>query len=266
MSLDDFLVEDAFEDDITTSVINESACTASIIVNEDCVLAGIDESRELFSSQGIKVLFSRKDGELCSEGEEVMSIEGSNKIMFPVVRAALNLLGRMSGVASMCAKAEKIASRYGVKTAVTRKTMPGLRFYDKKAASIGGSWGHRRDLSDMFLFKKTHLSYLDGIGEAVKKARAFDKTKKIDVEVTSLEEALEAARAGADIVMLDNFSVLEAKKAISALREFDIKIEVSGGIDLDTLEAYARLKPDLISMGCLTKSVDSIDFSLRIKE
>ncbi|MCD4739940.1 carboxylating nicotinate-nucleotide diphosphorylase [archaeon] len=260
--LEFYLDEDRFDEDVTAVLVPEQECVGEIVAHEDCVLSGLSESKELFESQGLKVEFSRKDGEECSDGETVLRVSGVNKKLFPVVRTALNLIGRMSGVASQCRKAERIASKYGVKTAVTRKTLPGLREFDKKAAKTGGSWPHRRDLSEMVLLKKDHLSYFDSITEAVKKAKKSGL--KVECEAMSLDEALDVARAGADMVMLDNFSVREADEALTALRAFPVKVEISGGIDFENLDGYAKLKPDFISMGCLTKSVNSKDFSLRI--
>ena len=130
-----FLKEDAFEEDVTTALIPESGCVGEIIAEEECVFAGAKETKEIFESQGLEVIFSRKDGEECIKGEPVMKIRGSNKKLFPVIRTALNFMGRMSGVASNCRKARKIADKYGVKTAITRKTMPGLREFDKRGVN-----------------------------------------------------------------------------------------------------------------------------------
>jgi nicotinate-nucleotide pyrophosphorylase (carboxylating) len=258
-----YLKEDAFDRDVTTALIPERDCTTEIVAKEDCVLAGVKEAREILESQRVAIVFSRQDGEDCRAGEVVMQLKGMNRAIFPVERTLLNVLGRMSSVATGCRRAEQLAMKHGVKSALTRKTMPGFREFDKRAARIGGSWPHRRDLSEMVLLKKQHLSYFNSVTEAVKKAKAV-KGMKVEVEATTLAEALEAARAGADMVMLDNFSVVDAKKALKELRAFPAKIELSGGITFENLEEYAALKPDFISMGCLTKSASSRDFSLRL--
>jgi len=259
-----FLEEDAFEKDVTTALIPASECEAEVVANEECILAGVNEVSRLFELQGIKMVFLKNDGEVCGEGETVMRLKGSNKSMLSVERTALNLLGRMSGVATLCKKAVGVTGRYGVKVALTRKTMPGLRDFDKKAAKIAGAWPHRHDLGDMVLIKDNHLVFCKSIEEVVGKAKESYPNLKVEAEADSLEQALAAAEAGADIVMLDNFPISEASKAIEKLRAYPVKIELSGGINFDNLEVYARLKPDIISMGHLTKSARIVDFSLNV--
>ena len=263
-SILNFLKEDAFDKDVTSSLMRREKCIAEIKVNEECVLAGMEEARKIFEFVGAKVLFSRNDGEKCREGEVVLRVEGLNTKLMPVERTVLNLLGRMSGVATACAKAFAITKRYNVKPAITRKTMPGMREYDKKAARIGGAWPHRKDLSEMVLLKENHLFFFKNVGEAIKAARKTYRDIKVEAEAESIGEAIEAAKAGADIVMLDDFSLVEARKAIKVLRGYPVQIELSGGITFENLEEYASLRPDIISMGCLTKSAPMVDFSMRV--
>jgi nicotinate-nucleotide pyrophosphorylase (carboxylating) len=261
--LQGFLDEDCYLHDVTTALVEEKHCTAELVAKEDCVLAGIEEATQIFESRGLKVVFSMRDGQEASAGKVVMRLEGSNKKLLPVERAVLNLLGRMCGIATMSRKARDVTAKYGVEAMATRKTLPGLRDLDKKAVRIGGAEPHRRDLSSMVLLKDNHLKFFPGVGKAVEKARREAKPP-IEVEVEGFEQALEALKAGADVIMLDNFGLEETRKTLRALKRYPVKVELSGNITLENLESHARLKPDFISMGCLTHSVQSKDLSLRI--
>jgi len=157
-----------------------------------------------------------------------------------------------------------------VRVSATRKTAPGLRYFDKRAVAIGGGDTHRFRLDDAILIKDNHISIVGGVDEAIRRARsAISFSKKLEVEVKTVREALEAAKAGADIIMLDNMSVGEVEEAIRSLRDEGLRdrvlIEVSGGIDEGNILEYARLKPDVISLGFLTHSVRAVDMSLEVK-
>ncbi|MBI5035712.1 carboxylating nicotinate-nucleotide diphosphorylase [Candidatus Micrarchaeota archaeon] len=187
-------------------------------------------------------------------------MEGENRKILSVERTALNVLGRMSGVATLCRKAKEIAGN-NTTIALTRKTIPGFNVFDKKAAEAAGAWPHRKNLEDAILIKDNHLMFIS-IGEAVRRAK---QTKKFaEVEVKTWEEAIEAIEAEPDMVMLDNFPLKEAAKAVREIRSKNrkIKIELSGGISLENLADYAKLKPDYISLGFLTKAAETIDFSV----
>jgi nicotinate-nucleotide pyrophosphorylase (carboxylating) len=189
----------------------------------------------------------------------VLEIDGPARNVLAAERTALNILSRMSGIATATSK---IASKIPV--AATRKSPVGSQLMDKKAIALGGGLTHRLGLWDMTLIKDTHLALVDGdrlkaIDKAVRAAK-----KPVEVESETLEEALVAARAGADIVMLDNFSPEAAKRAVAELRRINpsIVIELSGGITDATIDAYAATGADFASLGALTHSVKAIDFSM----
>jgi nicotinate-nucleotide pyrophosphorylase (carboxylating) len=187
-----------------------------------------------------------------------------------VERTLLNVLSRMSGIATKTRSLTGALAKMGAKAriAATRKSAPGLLYFDKKAVVIGSGDPHRLHLDDMVLIKDNHLAIVGNVDVAVHKAKANASfTKKIEVEVTSVGDALIAAEAGADIVMLDNFSPQEAREAGAALRKagFDkVLLEVSGGITGENLLEYAKAEVDVISMGALTHSVTALDISLEI--
>jgi nicotinate-nucleotide pyrophosphorylase (carboxylating) len=182
-------------------------------------------------------------------------------------RVALNFLMRMSGIATMTRslveECQKVNST--VRIAATRKTTPGFRFYEKKAVRLGGGDPHRTRLDDGILIKDNHLTVVGSVTEAVTRAKTLSFSKKVEVEVETREQAEEAARAGADIIMLDNMSVTEAQHAFEAIKRIDkrVMVEVSGGITPQNAVSYARYA-DVISMGYITHSARAIQFSLHI--
>ncbi|MFH1255963.1 MAG: carboxylating nicotinate-nucleotide diphosphorylase [Candidatus Diapherotrites archaeon] len=261
----EFVESDIAYGDVTTAIVPEDECVAEVFAQRDCVLAGIEECLFLCWHYSLKAEAPFSDGSRVKPGTIVMRINGSNQPILQLERTLLNVLGRMSGVATACANAAEKAA--GIRVAVTRKTFPGLNELDKKAAAIGGADPHRLNLSDMVLLKGNHLAFFGSVKEAVnaaKKKTSF--SKKIEVETTSAKEAVEAAEAKADIIMLDNFSAEDAKKGIEGIRKKGNSIiELSGGISLENIEKYAALKPDVISLGAITKNAEWIDFSLKIK-
>lgn len=265
-----FVADDLGEGDVTSRLIPEKRCRAKIIAKEETVLAGLEETAFLFESGGVKIKKASKDGARVKPGAVVIEIEGINRVILSRERMALNVLSRMSGVASECARAVEVAGGT-TKIAVTRKTLPGFNEFDKKAARIGGALPHRLNLNEMILVKDNHTKFFANVSEAVKKARKAAEGGLYEVEVGNVKQAAEAARAGKGSrlrIMLDNFGVEEARKAIKAVRETDarIEIELSGGITLDNLWLYASLESDLVSMGCLTQAARSKNFSLEIME
>jgi nicotinate-nucleotide pyrophosphorylase (carboxylating) len=199
-----------------------------------------------------------------------MQISGDGQTILSGERTMLNLLSRMSGIATktrmLIEKLEKVNAK--TKIAATRKSAPGLLYFDKKAVIIGGGDSHRSHLDDMILIKDNHLAIIGTVEEAVKRAKANASfTKKIEIEVTNIEDALKAAKAGADIIMLDNFSPKQAKDAGEALGKAGfgkVLLEVSGGITGENLLDYASAQVDIISLGELTHSVKALDISLEI--
>lgn len=270
-----FLREDVGMGDITTEAIvpAETMIRAQIIVKEPAVIAGLYESSLLFEMIGVSFKSRVEDGAEVSAGTILAEIEGRGRAVLSAERTVLNILMRMSGIATATRRLVKMIQEAGldVKIAATRKTAPGLRFFDKKAVLIGGGDPHRFRLDDAFLIKDNHIRIARSIEEAIRRARlAASFSKKIEIEVQTGEEALKAAKSGVDIIMLDNMTLEEAEQTIRTLEAAGLRdkvvIEISGGITEKNLLDYARLKPDVISLGSLTHSVKAIDISLEVIE
>jgi nicotinate-nucleotide pyrophosphorylase (carboxylating) len=262
------LNEDLSKGDVTTALVAEEMARARLVLRENSFLAGLEEAIFLFSQKNVKVLRSVEEGGVHEEGTEILFLEGKNKDILEVERTALNVLSRMSGVARQCFKAREILEGSQTLPALTRKTSPGFNDFDKKAAELAGIWPHRKNLNEMVLLKENHLLYFKSPREAIEKAReAYAGRIKVDVEVENLKQALEAAKAKPDIIMLDNFSVHEAVEAVKALKaKFKGKIELSGGINLDNLKDFKPAEADYISMGCLTNNAKGVDLSLLMEK
>ena len=265
-----FLHEDAAEKDITSQTLLENTyVTARIEAREEMILSGIEECIVLFGLMGVAALPKKQDGEKAEPYEVIMTLHGRVHSILAAERSALNLLGRMSGIASAAHAAGTLAREINdhVQVAGTRKTAPGLRYFDKKAITAGGGLPHRYDLEEAFLIKDTHRCFLD-VGEAVHRCREAFPKKVIDCEVESVEDALRAAEAGADTIMFDNMTPEKIAEAISALKAAGLRekvmLEISGGIRAETISAYKGLDIDIISMGALTHSVRCADVSLEI--
>tara|TARA_Y100000310_G_C20703935_1_gene832872 strand:- start:9241 stop:10050 length:810 start_codon:yes stop_codon:yes gene_type:complete len=258
--LEHYLKQDVGKGDVTTRVTPQKKCTAIIKANENCIAAGIEETSYLFRSRGLKVKALKKDGAKIKKGTKVLIINGTNKKILTLERVCLNILGRMSGVATISSEAKSKSKA----VSLTRKTVPGFQLLDKKAGEVAGIWSHRKNLNEMVLLKENHLKFFPGIIEAVHKAKKTGK--KVEVEAENKAEALEAAWAKPNIIMLDNFSPAKAKVTIKLLRGtgFKGKIELSGGITLKNLSKYSKLGADIISMGELTKKAKIIDYSLEV--
>lgn len=265
-----FLEEDVGYGDMTTQAVVGPWETGrgSIVAEERCILAGIDTVSELFSMLGLSVVQDLRDGERAEEGDTVMEIYGPLAPMLTGERLALNILMRMSGIATETARAVKNAVRVNpeVRIAATRKTTPGFRYFEKSAVVIGGGDTHRLRLDDGILIKENHIEAAGGLEKAIELAgKSATFARKIEVEVTDIDMAGRAAAAGADIIMLDNFSPGEAEKAYELVKGIDrsIIIEVSGGITVDNVADYAAYA-DVISMGSLTHSVRACNLSMDV--
>jgi nicotinate-nucleotide pyrophosphorylase (carboxylating) len=271
--LKQLLAEDVGQGDVTSAAVVPTGLMVETVVvaKEAGVAAGIEEVGILAESLGLNVTAQVADGETIRNGQTVLKISGDAQTILSAERTMLNLLSRMSGIATTTRRlVEKLQKANSpARIAATRKTALGLGYFDKKAVLIGGGDTHRLRLDDMILIKDNHIAIAGSVEKAVKKAKqAASFSKKIEAEVTSATDALKAAEAGADIVMLDNFSPKQITEAVEALKKAGFfgkaLLEVSGGITEQNLLEYASSQVDIISMGALTHSVKALDISLEI--
>jgi nicotinate-nucleotide pyrophosphorylase (carboxylating) len=265
-----FVKEDAPWGDITSeAVVPDVACRAVVRSKDRGVVAGLAEAGALFEHFGVAVRRQVSDGHPVAFEQALLDLDGSARAILLVERTALNIIGRMSGIATRTRAAVETVAPLSptLRIAATRKTCPGLRMLDKKAVMLGGGDPHRYCLSDMILIKDNHLALVP-LTEAVRKARASSRYVRIEVEVESTKDALAAAGAGADIVLLDNMAPDAVRETVGALEERGMRdrvvLEVSGGISDESLMLYAATGIDIISMGALTHTVRNFDVSLEI--
>lgn len=265
-----FIREDAPFGDITSdAVIGDTVCHARIVARQEGVIAGLEEAAFLFRHFGVTVYPRAADGDAVQSGAVVLDLDGPARSVLLVERTALNIMGRMSGIATRTRRCVLLLGQAGsgCRIAATRKTAPGLRKIDKKAVATGGGDPHRLSLSDGILIKDNHLALVP-ISEAVRAAKRASVYRNVEVEVTTPEDAVVAADAGADILLLDNMSPAQVTATLALLEEQGpekrVLIEVSGGITEENLITYALPGIDIISAGILTHSVKNFDLSLDI--
>ena len=268
--VEEYLQEDVGDGDITTlALIGNEEGTARVSANEDGVVAGLEQAMEVFRHLGLKVTKLAVDGEVVSAGSNVLSVEGPLRPMLTGERLALNLLMRMSGIATATRRTVQAcrARNPHFRVAATRTPTPGCRGFEKRAVALGGGDPHRSRLDDAILIKDNHLAVVGSITEAIRRARKISFTKKVEVEVESLDGAEEAARAGADIILLDNMEPSKAARCAEAIRRIDprIIVEASGGITPENAPEYADAV-DVISLGWITHSARAMQFSLDVLE
>ncbi len=267
--IDRFLKEDlGKEGDITSDALfTKQTARAIIISKEDCIVAGLEESRQVFKKIGATATSLVKDGSVVKKGTIVVEIEGPARSILKGERLALNIIGRMSGIATETKKiverCHKINPR--VMIAATRKTTPGFRIFEKKAIILGGGEPHRYGLYDAILIKDNHLKIIGSVDAAIKRVKGKVRNKIIEIEVENESDALSAAKMNVDVIMLDNFDSRTGKIITRKIREINpsIIIEVSGGITEKNIDKYASFA-DRISLGYLTHSIKNKDFSLEI--
>lgn len=213
-----------------------------------------------------------KDGDVVKNGCKVMTIKGRTTSILKAERTALNLIMRMSGIATDTKKFVDIVRTVSkdIRITGTRKTAPGLRFFDKKSIELGGGYAHRNTLDEMILIKDNHLAVTNSIREAISMAsQKAGKNIMIECEVSDTKSSVEAIKSGADIIMLDNFSPQQAQETISYLKKSGLRkkisVEISGGVNLSNIKEYAYALPDMISIGSLTHSSKSVDFSMEME-
>lgn len=277
--LEDKLIELAFAEDIgdgdytTLCCIPEDAMGKShLLIKEDGILAGVELAKKVFAkfdpTMQVEVLIN--DGAHVKVGDIAMVVTGKVRSLLQTERLMLNIMQRMSGIATMTSKYVELLK--GTKTRVldTRKTTPGLRMLEKQAVKIGGGTNHRIGLFDMILLKDNHIDFAGGIANAIDRCHNYLKEKnldlKIEIEVRNFDELQQVLdKGGVNRIMLDNFSVADTKKAVDIIAG-RYEIESSGGITFDTIRGYAEQGVDFISVGALTHSVKGLDMSFKACE
>ncbi|MBU2871155.1 carboxylating nicotinate-nucleotide diphosphorylase [Colwellia sp. E2M01] len=265
--------------DITAMLIPENEqAVATVITREACIICGVAWVNEVFKQLDAsfnattpsaepyttKITWFVNDGESAPANTTLFELEGNARILLTGERVALNFLQTLSGTATLTSAYVKELAGSETKLLDTRKTLPGIRSAQKYAVLCGGGVNHRIGLFDAFLIKENHIAACGGIANAVATAKANHSDKTVEVEVESLDELQQALTAGADIIMLDNFTPKMIEKAVTATRG-KAKLEVSGNMTLETLQEYAKAGVDFISSGALTKHVQAVDLSMRFK-
>jgi nicotinate-nucleotide pyrophosphorylase (carboxylating) len=240
---------------------------AVLIAKAGGTLAGIDVFMQVFKIIDSAIDFKKvkKDGTILKEEDIILEMSGRTRSILKGERLALNFLQRMSGIATMSKRFSDLCGTTRTRIVDTRKTTPGLRILEKYAVTVGGCYNHRYNLSDAMMIKDNHIQAVGSIQEAVRRGREkLPHTMKIEVEVKNLDELEEAIASGADIVMLDNMDIETMKKAVQITKS-RVVLEASGGIKEETIAEVAQTGIDIISVGALTHSYDSLDISLLIK-
>jgi nicotinate-nucleotide pyrophosphorylase (carboxylating) len=259
-----FLEEDVGAEDVTSQTLPRVEVVADIISKDEGTLAGLSEAMDIFAHFCVSASPFYNDGDQFKENALIMSVKGEAKNILLAERVALNFLCRMSGIASLTKKCVELAN--GVTIAGTRKTTPGFRKYEKKAITLGGGDPHRFTLSDAYFFKDNHLKILP-LKDIFKKRLYF--TKKVEIEVESVDDCIKAAEYEADIIMFDNMNVKLIIEAVARLTQLGLRdkviLEASGGITPDDVADYAAAGVDVLSMGYLTHSSKWSNFSLEVR-
>ncbi len=267
------IIERALQEDIGPGdVTSEAICApdqmgrAVMRTKEPCVVAGVPMAQMVFEALDAQMEFAPRvcDGDRLSAGQTIAEIKGRLRAIMMGERTALNLLQRLSGIATLTARYVEAVQGLSVKILDTRKTAPGLRILDKYAVRVGGGHNHRMGLYDGVLIKSNHVRAAGGIFPAVERARRYaPATLKIEIEVKNLAELRDALEAGADIIMLDNMSLDEMRQAVK-ITQGRVPLEASGGVTLENVREIAATGVDFISIGALTHSAKAIDMHLEV--
>ena len=266
-----WFAEDIGDGDHTTlsSIPADAMGKQQLIIKEEGIVAGIEVAKRVFAAfdPELKMTQYLKDGDRVKPGDIAFVVEGRTQSLLQTERLMLNIMQRMSGVATRTAEYVKLVEGTKCRVLDTRKTTPGLRMLEKEAVRIGGGCNHRIGLFDMILLKDNHVDFAGGIANAIRRAQEYLKEKgknlKLEREVRSFAELQEALETGGiDRIMLDNFSPADTRKAVEIIGG-RVEVESSGGITYDTLREYAECGVDVISVGALTHSVKSLDMSFK---
>jgi nicotinate-nucleotide pyrophosphorylase (carboxylating) len=272
MQLDELIVRALREDigpgDRTTTYLVDPGLSgrATVIAKEELIFAGAGPFKRVFEilSLAIEFLFIEREGALVEKGAVVAEFEGPLAALLTGERTALNFLQHLSGIATLASQFMERIRTYGVVLLDTRKTIPGLRVLEKEAVRIGGGTNHRIGLFDGILIKDNHIAVCGGITQAVKRAQEGRSLHlKIEVEVQTIQELIEALEAGADMILLDNMEVEEIRKAVEIVGG-SVPLEVSGNITLENIEEFAQTGVNYISVGAITHSARAVDLSMLI--
>jgi len=269
-----FVEEDVGHGDVTTlhTIPHGTLVEAEIVAKEEGVIAGVEEALVLAEAFGLQAKPLVKDGSRVKPKTRALHIEGDAITLLAIERTMLNLLSRMSGIATHTSRLVEKVRRAGYETAVaaTRKTALGMAYFDKKAVTVGGGEPHRYGLDDMILIKDNHFAIVGNISEVVGKTRKRASfSKKIEVEVSRVSDVLAVAETGVDIIMLDNFTLKQVEAAIDLLKKKKrirkkILVEASGGITEQNILKYAAAGVDIVSVGEITQSARALDMSLEV--
>jgi len=269
----EFLIEDNNYSDVSSKAIPmDSITSAKILTKSDGYISGLEEIQILFNFLKVEVKLKKSDGEQVKKGEILAELTGNTRNILLGERVALNLMCHMSAITTTTRKFVDILNKGGnkIKVACTRKTLPGLRIFEKKAVELGKGDTHRFSLDDMILLKDTHLKFFDGdVKSLILKTKSLSSfSKKIEIEVEKVDDVVIAAESGADIIMLDNMSPDLAQKAIINLKTKNLRnkvlIEISGNINLKNVQDYLSVEPDVISSSILTQNpTEIVDLTLR---
>ena len=260
------LAEDIGSGDITAGLVGaEAQALATVTTRESGVLCGIQFVDAVFAAvdASLEVIWQKSDGDTLLPNETLFTVSGTARSILTAERAALNFLQMLSGTASYSAKLASLVDGTSTRLLDTRKTIPGFRMAQKYAVTCGGCHNHRMGLYDAFLIKENHITACGGIREAIETARVNAPGKPVEVEAESLDELSEALDAGADRIMLDNFSLDDMRRAVT-LNKGRAELEVSGNVTEATLRGIADTGVDFISIGALTKVILPLDLSMRL--
>jgi len=275
MKLKEF-VKHCIEEDVKNGDHSTLSCistdkkgAAQLLVKDRGIIAGIEVAKEIFKTYDDTLTFKtiKSDGDLVSSGDIVFIVEGSSRSLLTIERLVLNVMQRMSAIATLTSRYVEKINDLKTKILDTRKTTPLNRFLEKEAVKIGGGFNHRFGLYDMIMLKDNHIDFAGGIKKAIIKANNYmvvnNLKLKIEIETRDLNEVKEVlSHGGIDRIMLDNFNFKDLRKAVSLINN-QFETEASGGINLDTVRKYAECGVDYISVGALTHSVHNMDLSLK---
>lgn len=261
------LEEDISNEDVSTNAVlkEKKLGKADLICKQDGVICGLEVFKRTFEilDENIEVKFSVKDGEKVAKSQHIGEITGDMRVILQGERTALNFLQRMSGIATYTAQTAELLKGSKTKLLDTRKTTPNMRLFEKYAVKVGGGNNHRYNLSDGVMLKDNHIGAAGGIKNAVKLAKEYSSfVRKIEVEVETLEECKEALEAGADIIMLDNMSVEDMKRAVKLI-DGKALTECSGNVTKENIKNIISTGVDFVSSGALTHSAPILDLSLK---